>query len=91
MEPSGSYPGHKTTGFQRIVLCFVLFEIRFHYIARASLELTMWTRLAQNTEQRFSPCLCLQSAGVKGVHHHTPAQDGFDSPDCSWQASLACS
>jgi hypothetical protein len=35
------------TGFQRILLYFVLFKIRSHCIA---LELTTWTRLAQSAE-----------------------------------------
>ena len=46
---------------------FVL-KTRFFCVALAALELTMYTRLASNLQS--SACLCLLSAGTKGMHHH---------------------
>lgn len=40
-----------------------------HYVALAGLKLTMQTRLAQNSQSWA--CLCLLSAGMKGMCHHT--------------------
>ena len=44
------------------------FETASHYVALAILELTEWTRLASNSPR--AACLCLLSAGIKGVPHH---------------------
>ena len=49
---------------------FVFFETGFLCVALAVLELTRQTRLASNSE---IPCLCLPSAGIKGMLHHGPA------------------
>lgn len=40
-----------------------------HYVALASLELDMYTRLALNS--RISSCFCLLSAWIEGVCLHT--------------------
>jgi hypothetical protein len=45
-----------------VVFCFL--ETRFLCIALAVLELTCWPRTQK------SACLCLSSAGIKGVRHH---------------------
>ena len=46
-------------------LIFVcVFETEFLCVTLAFLELTVYIRLALN-------CLCLPSAGIKSVHHHT--------------------
>lgn len=47
-------------------LCFGLFVLRFHYIALVGLEVTIWIRLALNSEI----CLSLLNAGMKGLYHH---------------------
>jgi hypothetical protein len=39
-----------------------------HSIALAVPELTLWTRLVSDSQR--SACLCLLSAGIKGVCHH---------------------
>jgi hypothetical protein len=39
------------------------------YIALTVLELTKQARLALNSQR--SNCFCLQSAGIKGMCHHT--------------------
>jgi hypothetical protein len=45
----------------------------------AGLELTMYTRLASNSEK--STCLCLPDAGNKCVHHsHVARREHFESP-----------
>ena len=60
-----------------VFFCFVFlffccfFETGFLYIALAVLELTLRTRLALNSE------ICLPSAGIKGVRHHTGLVMGF--------------
>jgi hypothetical protein len=38
----------------------------------AVLELALQTRLHLNSQRSF--CLCLLSAGIKGMHHHCQAQ-----------------
>lgn len=64
MEDGSSYSGHRMTGFQRIVLCFVLFEIQSHYgtcyvdHTGTGLELTEIT------------CFSLPTAEMKGVPTH---------------------
>jgi hypothetical protein len=50
-------------------LNFFIFSERVSLCSLALLELALWTRLALNSE--IFACLCLQSAGIKGVHHHT--------------------
>lgn len=60
--------------FLFVLFCFILlacFEIESHYVMLTVLELTMQTRVALNL-QRFA-CLCLLSAGNKGMCHHHPA------------------
>jgi hypothetical protein len=49
-------------------VCFVgwFFKPGFACVAPAILELSVQTRLRTQS----SACLCLQSAGTKGVHHH---------------------
>ena len=49
---------------------FAFFKTGFLYVALAALELTMYTRLASNSSDRFS-CLCSLKAGTKDVCHHT--------------------
>jgi hypothetical protein len=44
---------------------FLCFETGFLWIALAVLELTLYTRLASNSEIRLS------AGNIKGVHHHT--------------------
>jgi hypothetical protein len=51
---------------------FWFFETGFLCVALAVLELTLWTRLASNSEIAY---LCLPSAGIKGVRHHHPARN----------------
>jgi hypothetical protein len=48
-----------------LLICF-----KIPYIAQAVLEPAMYTRLASNSEMH---CLCLLSAGIKGVRHYHPA------------------
>jgi hypothetical protein len=70
-KPVGSQPVAVTIlGAERffLFLCLFVFETAFLCIALAVLELTLYTRLASNSEIR------LPSAGIKGVHHHRPAQ-----------------
>ena len=52
------------------VFCFVLFcfETGSLYIALAVLELSMYARLAYNSQ--VSVCLCFPSAGIKVMYHH---------------------
>jgi hypothetical protein len=47
---------------------FILFETGSHYVALAVLKLAMQTRLDLNTQR--STCLCLPSAGKKGVRYY---------------------
>ena len=52
---------------------FVLFLVFWDRISLCSpgvVELALWTWLAPNS-QKFT-CLCLQSAGTKGMYHHCP-------------------
>jgi hypothetical protein len=51
------------------LFCFVLFVVFQDRVFLAVLELTLWTRLASNSLR--SACLCLLSAGIKGVHTTT--------------------
>jgi hypothetical protein len=41
----------------------------FLCVALAVLELTLWTKLSSNSQR--SGCLCLPSAGIKGMSHHS--------------------
>jgi hypothetical protein len=43
------------------------FRDRVSLYPLAVLELTLYTRLVLNSE---ICCLCLPSAGIKGIHHH---------------------
>ena len=52
---------------------FLFFETGFLCISMAFLELALLNRLALNSQKSF--CLCLQSAGIKGVCHHCLAGD----------------
>lgn len=51
-----------------LVFLFYFFETGSYYVALASLELTIQTRMALN-EQR-STCLCLPNADVTGMYYH---------------------
>lgn len=58
--------------FPFLLLIFVIFiclffKTGFHYVALASLEITMKTRLASNSE---TICFCFLSGVIKGVYHH---------------------
>jgi hypothetical protein len=54
----------------------LLFETRSDYVALASLELTMQTRLALNSESSSS-CHYRPSAGIKGLYHQSRLFHGF--------------
>jgi hypothetical protein len=54
--------------FWIIVCLFRSFETEFCDVALDVLELTLKTRLTSNSQR--SSCLCLLSAGIKGVHYH---------------------
>lgn len=45
-----------------------LFETGPLYVVLVALELTLWTKLALNSQK--SACLGLPSAGIKDMHHH---------------------
>ena len=57
------------------VFCLFVFETGLHCIALGVLELTLWTRVALNSQR--STCLCLLSVVIKGVHHHTAAKQSI--------------
>lgn len=50
------------------LFCFFVFKTKSYYVALAGLELVRQTRLASHSQS--SACLCLQSVGIKGMHHH---------------------
>ena len=54
-----------------IFLLFLFFETGFLCVALAVLKLTLCRPGWPLTQK--SACLCLPSAGIKGVHHHRPA------------------
>lgn len=60
-------------------LRFVLFETGSYCVPLVSLGIHYIDQ--GGPEHRDPPCLCLQSASTKGVHHRTPVQDGFYSLD----------
>ena len=65
---------HKDThtyNFFRSLYIFGFLRQGFSVALKAVLELTLQTRLALNSQR--STCLCLLSAGIKGMHHHYPA------------------
>jgi hypothetical protein len=64
MENKKKKPHH----FLSFCFIFVCLETGSHYVAVAVLELSMWTRLASNSQR--SICLRLLSAGIKRVHHY---------------------
>lgn len=49
-------------------LIVVVVETGSYYVALVDLELTVYNRLALNSQR--PACLCLLSAGIKGVQHH---------------------
>ena len=51
------------------------FITEFLCVALAVLELSLQSRLTLNSQK--SSCLCLTSAGIKGMHHHQPAHCSF--------------
>lgn len=55
-----------------LVLVLVFFESRFLCAVLAVLELTL-----SGFQLKKSACLCLESAGIKGLHHHHPAIVNF--------------
>jgi hypothetical protein len=55
-----------------VVVLFCFLETGFFCIALAVLELTLYSRVALNSEIHL-PLPCLPSAGIKGVYHHCPA------------------
>lgn len=56
---------------------WVLFERRAFCVIQAMLELTMWTRLASNSQGSFF--LCLHSVSAKGVTHRTKLNCMFNT------------
>jgi hypothetical protein len=53
---------------------FCFFETVFLHVALAVLELTVPGHCTPGWPQtQKSACLCLPSAGIKGMHHHCPA------------------
>ena len=57
------------TVFACVFILFACIEMGSYYVALAVLELTLYTRLATNSQR--STCLCLPSAGIKAVCHHS--------------------
>jgi hypothetical protein len=53
-----------------IIFSYWFFETGFLCAILAVLELTLWTKLALNSEIYL---LYLPNAGIKGVHHHSLA------------------
>lgn len=49
-------------------MLFWFFKSGFLYVTLAILELTLYVRLASNSQK--SSCLCLPSAGIKVVQRH---------------------
>lgn len=60
MRPE-QHPWHHTRNHQTGSPC----------VTQTNLELTVWTRLALNSQR--SACLCRPSAGIKGLCHHSLA------------------
>ena len=52
-----------------VVVIVVVVETGFLCVALAVLKLILQTMLTLNSQR--SPCLCLLSTGIKGIHHHT--------------------
>lgn len=50
--------------------CCCCFETAFHFVAITTLDLTTQNKQASNSER--SNCLCLSSAGINDMHHHSP-------------------
>ena len=55
--------------FVLVLFACVFFETVSHGVTLAILELTIWTRLASNSQR--STYLYLLSAMIRGVRHHT--------------------
>jgi hypothetical protein len=62
-----SFPsrGRPSSPLSPNIIYFQFFKTGFLYVAIAVLEFILWTLNSQR-----SACLCLLSAGIKGVHHH---------------------
>ena len=56
--------------FILFLFCFVLFcfQDRVYLHSPGCTELTWYTRVTSNSQR--DTCLCLPSAGIKGMHHH---------------------
>jgi hypothetical protein len=53
--------------FSSLLFSFLFLTV-FLYVALAVQELTKYTRLVSNSQR--SICLCLPSAGIRGMSHH---------------------
>ena len=68
-------PSAKFSKVYGLLVCFIVSFggfvclLRQGFSALAILELTLYIRLALNSQN--STCLCLLGAGVKSMHHHT--------------------
>ena len=59
---------HSVRGDNNILLLIIIIDTGSHYVTLAGLELSLQIRLALSLQR---PCLCFQSAGIKGICHHS--------------------
>ena len=55
---------------RKVWVWFMFLRTGFLFVALAVLELTLYTRLALNSEICLPACLCLLSAGIRGTTHY---------------------